>query len=151
MEKAKILGEFKDGITDEIYRFGAIQLAFVGDAVFDLYIRTKLVHDHMSLHPKDLHRRNSSIVSANFQAKVIAKIKESLSESELAVFKWARNVNGKAAPKSTTASHYRNATGFEALIGALFLQGKKERLEEIIDLAYRLKLEEDNEKDSKET
>ncbi|MDO4772356.1 MAG: ribonuclease III domain-containing protein [Bacillota bacterium] len=148
MAKELLLKEFEDGISDTIYKYGAVQLAFIGDAVFDLYIRTKLLEDNLSLNPNKLHRENSSIVSANFQSKVIALLKDSLSESELAVFKWARNANGKSAPKSTTASNYRNATGFEALIGALFLQEKTERLEEIIGFAYRLKLREIHEKDS---
>ncbi len=140
MGKDLILSEFTDRITDDIYKYGAVQLAFIGDAVFDLYIRTRLVNDNLSSNPNKLHKKNSTIVSANFQAEVIAKIKDELSESELAVFKWARNASSKSAPKSTSASKYRNATGFEALLGALFLQDKTARCEEIMSFAYRYKL-----------
>ncbi len=142
MGKDLVLSEFHDEISSDIYKYGAVQLAFIGDAVFDLYIRTRLIEDNLSLNPNKLHKLNSTIVSANFQAKLIQGIKDELSESELAVFKWARNANGKSAPKSTTASRYRNATGFEALLGALYLQNKKDRYEEIMDYAYRLKTEE---------
>ncbi len=146
MGKDLILRDFNDEISDEIYKYGPVQLAFIGDAVFDLYTRTRLIKDNLLMNANKLHRENSKIVSANFQAKVIATIKAELSESELAVFKWARNASSKSAPKSTTASKYRNATGFEALLGALFLQEKMERAEDIMCFAYELKKVE-NEKD----
>ncbi len=139
MGKNLVLKEFDDEITDDIYVYGAVELAFVGDAVFDLYIRTRLLKENPSLNSQKLHKIKSSIVNANFQAEIMMLIKNSLSESELAVFKRARNVSSKAAPKSTSASKYRNATGFEALIGSLFLQDKDERLVEIMDYAYNLK------------
>ncbi len=137
----KNLKEFKDKISHDIYKYGGIQLAFVGDAVFDLYIRTRLLKENPDMNIDKLHRIKSSIVSANFQSKVIFVIKEELSESEVDIFKWARNMNGKSAPKSTSASKYRNATGFEALIAALFLDDKKDRLVEIMSFAYELRFE----------
>ncbi len=145
MGKDLILRDFNDEISDEIYKYGPVQLAFIGDAVFDLYTRTRLIKDNLLMNANKLHRENSKIVSANFQAKVIAMIKAELSESELAVFKWARNASSKSAPKSTTASKYRNATGFEALLGALFLQEKMERAEDIMCFAYELKKVENEE------
>ncbi len=128
------------------YNYDGVQLAFVGDAVFDLYVRTRLLKENKTLKADKLHRLKSSIVSANFQSKVINSLKDSLSEDEITVFKRARNLHGKSAPKSTTASKYRNATGFEALLGTLFLADYSERLEELMKIAYDMKFEEKNEK-----
>ncbi len=137
----KNLKDFDDKISHSIYSYGGVQLAFVGDAVFDLYVRNRLLRENPNMNIDKLHKIKSSIVNANFQAKITFAIKDDLSESELDIFKWARNMNGKSAPKSTSASNYRNATGFEALIAALFLDGKEERLDEIMNFAYTLRFE----------
>ncbi len=129
----------------KINDYSGVQLAFVGDAVFDLYIRTRLLEEAPYKNIKDLHREKSDLVKANSQAAFAGILKESFSESELDIFKRARNASSKSAPKSSSAVAYRNATGFEALLGALFLQGESERLNEIMDAAYIIgRVESDN-------
>lgn len=122
----------------EITKFSGVQLAFVGDAVFDLYIRTRLLEETPWKNIKVLHKEKSDFVKANTQAIFAGELKEKFSEAELDIFKKARNQSSKAPPKSSNAVAYRNATGFEALLGALFLLGESDRLMEIMRAAYDL-------------
>ncbi len=119
--------------TNEI---NPINLAFIGDGVYDIYIRTRLISKSPKMKIKDLSKLKSEFVNAKSQAEIMREIKGKLLENELDVFKRGRNAKSKSAPKGKSVSDYRNATGFETLIGYLYLTEKKDRLDEIMNLAY---------------
>lgn len=110
-----------------------ITLAFVGDAVYSLIVREELVLT--SDKPADrLHKLSAQRVSAVSQYKAIEAILENLSEEELAVFKRGRNAATKHTPKNAGSRDYHYATGFETLIGYLYLSRRVDRIKEL----YRL-------------
>lgn len=116
----------------------AINLAFVGDAIYDLYIRVRLLADNKTSKVNVLNSKKIKYVSAKAQAKIINEIMHELNEEEIKTFKRGRNAKSKSSPKGSKITDYRNATGFEALIGHLYLKEKKERMTEILDKAYEL-------------
>ncbi len=107
-------------------------LAYVGDAYFHLYVRTRLLQ---FTHKIDkLHEMSAEIVSAVAQAEAYKKIEPHLTDDERAIFKRGRNAKSHA-PRVATVAEYHASTGFEALLGELFLTNKISRLEEICELA----------------
>ena len=108
-------------------------LAFLGDAVYELFVRKKLV-ETANMPVKKLHLLAVEKVRASYQSNAYSIIEEYLSEEEIAVWKRGRNANGVKAPKNADPVEYRRATGLEALFGYLFLQGKTQRLEELFNI-----------------
>ena len=106
-------------------------LAFLGDSVFELKIRSKVVcaHDESA---DDLNKRSKALTNAKAQAVMAGTIQDLLTAEELAVYKRGRNFKSVTAPKSCTISEYRRATGLEALMGYLFLKGDQKRIDELI-------------------
>lgn len=111
-------------------------LAYIGDACFELYIRKRIVQDNIGLPPRKLHLLTVGYVSASSQSDIIHGIWDSLKECEKAVVKKGRNAKSGMAPKNADIVQYRHATGFEALIGYLFLRGDTNRLCNVLDRAY---------------
>ena len=105
-------------------------LAHVGDGVYELLCRSYLVSKGGKTVLK-LHNETVNLVKAPTQAKFADKIKPVLTEEELAYFRRGKNAHSHGAPKSATPQEYAKATGLETLFGALYLQGKKERLNEL--------------------
>jgi len=105
-------------------------LAHIGDAVFELMVRTWLCTTGTST-AKNLHNRAVSFVSAKAQAVAAEKILTLLSEEENIIYKRGRNIHVNAVPKGSTHEEYHAATGMEALFGYLYLTGKQERLNEL--------------------
>lgn len=102
-------------------------LAYVGDCVYELYIRTYLAGcDYMSAH--EMNRHAIRLVCAAGQAKMVHALKTELTEEEWAVVKWGRNQKPSTVPKRARVSDYRYATGLEALAGYLYLTGQEARL-----------------------
>ena len=120
--------------VNEISNLG---LALVGDGVYELMCRTHLCAkgDHTVLH---LHKDTVQMVNAPAQARFADKLKPFLSEEELTFFRRGKNAHTHAAPKAATRQEYAKATGLECLFGALYLQGKTDRLNEL----FRLMIEE---------
>ena len=110
----------------------SLVLAYVGDTVFDLYVRTALVKKSDS-QVKELNRTASGIVNARSQAQAADKLWELLSETEQEIYKRGRNAYSPTIPKNMTLADYKKATGLEAVIGYLFLGGEYARLEELMD------------------
>lgn len=108
-------------------------LAFIGDAVFNVYIRTYLASKSNSQTGK-LHVASIHYVSAKGQAKMIEHLQDILTEEEIAIYKRGRNTNIHAVSKNVDVITYKMATGFETLIGYLYLQHQSERLDEIVAL-----------------
>ncbi len=111
-------------------------LAYVGDACFELYIRSRVVAENPKLPPQKLHRLTVGYVSASSQSDIIHGIWEHLNENEMTVVKKGRNAKSGTSPKNADVVQYRYATGFETLVGYLFLAGEAERLLFILEKAY---------------
>ena len=133
MLKEKFLNEF--GLEEQDLRtYSPLTFAYIGDAIFELVVRTVLVERKYAQAEK-LHKAATKIVKAETQALMIEAIKEELTEEELAVYKRGRNAKAVTRAKNATMSEYRRATGFEALMGYLYLKGDIERMIELIHLA----------------
>lgn len=115
--------------------YSPVTLAYIGDTVYDLFVRTKIL-EKGERPINEIHRDAIKVVSATAQARSIHNIEEYLTEEEDRVLKWGRNAKSGRVPKNADATDYRWATGFEALLGYLYLKGDTERLEEILNLAY---------------
>ena len=111
---------------------GSLELAYLGDTVYDLYVRRRLVVTGGRM--KDLHRAAVSQVRASAQSEALTRIESILTEEEQGVVRRARNAK-QSVPKSATPGEYHRATAFEALLGFLYLLGRYERLEEILTTA----------------
>ena len=111
-------------------------LAYIGDAWFALYVRTRLLN-HEQNKVRVLHSYGAKMVSAVMQSKAVRVLEEQLTEEEAGVMRRGRNAKS-AVPKSASVSEYRYSTGFEALLGYLFLQGRQERLAYFTAEAFNL-------------
>ena len=122
-----------------------ITLAYLGDAIYEVYIRKYLIERGIAL-VEDLQKEAVKYVSAKGQSKILKKLEEDdfLSEEEMNVVKRGRNYKRGNHPRNTDIITYKNSTGFEALIGYLYLEEKRERLEEIIDKILEDEYEKDN-------
>ena len=107
-------------------------LAFVGDAVYGLLVRTHLAE--INRPSGELHSLSVQYVSAVSQDKAFEVIKDLLTEDEMAVFKRGRNFHTSNTPKSATGGQYHTATGFECLFGYLHLSGNTDRINELFQI-----------------
>ena len=130
------------GFQEEIYRqfgesklkpeqYSALGLAYIGDAVYDLIIRT-LVLRKGNYSVKTFHKMTSSIVKAESQARLVESIEPDLTEEENRVFHHGRNAKSATSAKNASITDYRIATGFEALIGYLYLSHRMDRAMELV-------------------
>jgi ribonuclease-3 family protein len=110
-------------------------LAFVGDAVYGLYVRTMLAG--VNRPSGELHKLSVEFVRAGAQAKAFRIIEPLLSEKEMTVFKRGRNFHTSGTPKSATGGEYHTATGLECLFGFLYLSGQKERADELFNIIWQ--------------
>lgn len=117
-------------------RMHPLVLAYVGDAFFTLFVRTRLLA-YQQEKVRILHTYDSQIVSAAMQAVAFRSLAETLSEQEMAVYRRGRNAKS-TVPKSATVAEYRSSTGFEALLGFLYLSGEVQRLSELAEQAFKL-------------
>lgn len=111
----------------DIKTYSPLTLAYIGDGIYELIVRTILVRQGNTQASK-LHTQASHLVKASAQAAMSEVLKEELTEEELAVFKRGRNAHSGTMAKHATMSDYRRATGFEALMGYLYLQKEWERM-----------------------
>ena len=111
--------------------YSPLTFAFIGDAVYEVVIRTMIV-DEANRSANDLHKESSNYAKASTQAKLSEVLMDDFDEEELAVFKRGRNAKINTKAKNASLSDYKKATGFEAVIGYLYLEGKTERMLELI-------------------
>lgn len=115
----------------------SLTLAYIGDAVFELYIRNLLIKEgHIRV--QKLHREAVKRVNAGLQAKLLEDIQSELTETELAIAKRGRNAKSGHVPKSAEVTEYRKSTGLEALVGYLYLKGENSRIEELLSQIKKL-------------
>ncbi|HHV28413.1 Mini-ribonuclease 3 [Acetivibrio mesophilus] len=129
----KMTGEFSYK-PEEINQLSPLVLAYIGDAVYEVFIRTMLVSEgNVPVHV--LHKRSIAFVKAKAQSNIIHRIMPSLTEEELSVVRRGRNAKSATIPKNADVAEYRYATGFESLIGFLYLKKDYERLTDILQRA----------------
>ena len=107
-------------------------LAYLGDTVYESYIREHLIRQNINRKVNNLHKLAIQYSKAKAQATIIHELEDELTEEEMKIFKRGRNQKSHTAPKNAEIIHYKYATGFEALIGYLYLSEDKERLEYIV-------------------
>ena len=126
----------KDSILEQIEDREAAQknpvvLAYLGDTVYDLYVRTALVKQ-FCLHVNELNAKAAAIVNARAQALASDRLAALLTPQETEIFRRGRNAKVGSVPKNMSVADYHKATGLEALMGYLFLTGQHERLEQLM-------------------
>lgn len=122
-----------------------ITLAYMGDAVYEVYIRKALIDKNIAL-VDDLQKVAINYVSAKSQSKILNLLidKDVLTLEEMDVVKRGRNYKRASHPKNTDILTYKNSTGFEALIGYLYLNNNKERLDNIMKIVLEESYEKNN-------
>ena len=115
---------------DELQRMSALGLAHIGDAVYELLVRSYLC-THGRATGRNLHRDTVALVCAPAQARAVKALERRLTQEELAVFRRGRNAKPKSVPKSSSVAEYAHATAVEALFGWLYLQQRYDRLNEL--------------------
>ena len=113
--------------TEQAKLLNPLVLALVGDAVYEVFIRTYLIEKHRDMNAHKIHVKAVEHVKAHAQSEYMKFIIEDLSDEELSIFKRARNSKSGSTPKNADLNEYKWATGFEALVGYLYLSEKNER------------------------
>ncbi|CDB32103.1 mini-ribonuclease 3 [Clostridium sp. CAG:575] len=124
--------ELKRDIT-EVKLMPPLTWAYIGDCVYELYIRTKLVNE-TKLKPHELHIKAIGYVKAKAQAEILKNIYDKLTEEEKDIVRRGRNAENHHLPKNANVQEYMYSTAFEALIGYLYLTKQNERLKEILEI-----------------
>lgn len=117
----------------DIRGYSPLTLAYIGDCVYDMVIRTVVV-GRGNTSAANLHKRTVRFVNAKTQAEMIEALQELLTEEEAAVYRRGRNAKSATTAKNASVADYRKATGMEALLGYLYLQDKMDRVIELIRL-----------------
>ena len=120
---------------EEVNLMSPLTWAYIGDCVYELYIRTRLVNK-TKLKPHKLHIEAIKYVKAKAQAELLEKIMNKLTEEELDIVRRARNTQNHHLPKNSNVTEYMHATAFEGLIGYLYLTKQDERLKQILQIRY---------------
>ena len=116
-------------------QYSPLTLAYMGDCAYEIVIRTLLVHKG-NTHVDRLNKRASTLAKAATQSQIVGAMQDAFTEEELSVYKRGRNAKSYTSAKNASINDYRRATGFEALIGWLYLKGEFERMTEIIRLGF---------------
>ena len=117
---------------EEVNLLSPLTWAYIGDCVYELYIRTHLVNT-TNLKPHKLHLQTIQYVKAKSQAQLLEQIQDKLTEEEKEIVRRARNAQNHHLPKNANVQEYRYATALEGLIGYLYLTKKFKRMQEILD------------------
>lgn len=119
----------------EINTLSPLTLAFLGDSVYEMFIRTKILSGG-NRPANELHKIAVGYVKAKAQSNAAHKIFDMLTEEETTIYKRGRNTNIHTVPKNADMADYRHATALETLIGYLYLKGDNERLITILNVAF---------------
>ncbi len=113
--------------------YSPLALAYIGDAVYEVMIRTRVVNLG-NMQVNKMHRHDANLVKAETQARMIRLLEPELTEEEDAVYKRGRNAKSASGAKNASVIDYRTATGFEALVGYLYLTERLDRLAQLVGL-----------------
>lgn len=133
----ELLFENKSLSDSDIRMYNPLVLAYVGDSVYDTFIRTMLVSNG-SIQVNKLHKKSIKFVSAKAQAEITEQLYNILTEDEQDIVRRGRNTKSNSVPKNADMNDYRYATGFEALIGYLYLIGNTQRLMELFEMISKM-------------
>ena len=140
--KNSFIDSLREGIDSESLRMmGPLQLAYIGDSVYELFVRTMILSREENVNK--LHKKAVKYVKANAQAASLQRLERVLTDEEKSIVRRGRNAKINTAPKNADLSEYKRATGFESLLGYLFLSKKDKRLIELLEIAHRTPVEED--------
>lgn len=117
----------------DIREYSPLTLAYIGDSIYDLIIKS-LVINRGNKQVQKLHKETSSLVQASAQSMMMRAMQEELTDEERAVYKRGRNAKSVSPAKNQSITDYRRATGFEALIGYLYLQEKWKRMLDLVKI-----------------
>ncbi len=120
----------------DIRTYSPLTMAYIGDAIYDLVIRTVVV-ERGNRSANDLHRKTIQYVKAGAQAEMIEALSDMLTEEEAGIYRWGRNAKFYTKAKNASVGEYRRATGMEALMGYLYMTGRTERMLELIQEGIR--------------
>ena len=128
----------KEILTErEANQYSPLSLAFLGDSVYELKVREKILLS-ANMPASKLHSLKVSRVCAEYQSRAVEVLMPVLSEKEEAVLKRGRNATGNTVPKHASAVDYRRATGLECLFGYLHLIGEEQRIAELFELVWNM-------------
>lgn len=127
----------------DVNQYSGLALAYIGDAVYELMVREKIIAEG-NIPVNKLHNRTVSLVCSCAQSKAVEVILDMLTEQELGVYKRGRNANGNNVPKNANAQEYRRATGLEALFGYLYMINNQDRISELFEIVYKSAVESEN-------
>ncbi len=130
----------KEFTEKEARLLNPLQLALIGDGVYELFIRNSILSKNLELSAHKMHVKAIGYVKAKSQSSIMHEIEDKLTENESYIFKRGRNAKSATVPKNADVRDYRMATGFEALVGYLYLIGDTERLEFIFNTALSIDL-----------
>ena len=116
--------------------YAPLSLAYIGDGVYELYVRSRIIKENPNLPAHKLHKAAIKYVKAEAQSRSIEAMLPYLTEAETAQFKRGRNAKSPTSAKNASIVDYRRATGFEALIGFLYINKRDERLNELMTIAF---------------
>lgn len=140
MESSDIFREANKKLNEEdMLMLSPLQFAYIGDAVYELLIRTYLLDRDISVNR--LHKMTTKYVKAEAQSNILNSIMDILNEKELAIVKRGRNTKSHTSPKNAEIIDYKYATGFEALLGYLYLKREYTRIDTIFDNIIDLEIE----------
>ncbi|WP_326511867.1 Mini-ribonuclease 3 [Clostridium intestinale] len=117
---------------EEARMLNPLQLAFVGDGVYEVFIRNYILNNNKELSTHKLHVEAIKYVKAHAQSEIIRRIESDLTDEEIYIYKRGRNTKSATVPKNADLAEYRAATGFEALVGYLYLINQIDRLNTIL-------------------
>lgn len=127
----EFIGQVLEFHSTDIRTLSPLTLAYIGDGIYDLIIRTMIV-DRGNMPVNKIHQEVCKHVKATAQAEIFHEIEEKLTEEELSVYKRGRNAKSFTSAKNAGIVEYRTATGLEALMGYLYLTNQMERLLELL-------------------
>lgn len=117
----------------DINSYSPLALAYIGDSIYDLIIKTMVINEGNAQVQK-LHKKTSSLVQASAQSQMMRAMQEHLTEEEHGVYKRGRNAKSVSPAKNQSITDYRRATGFEALMGYLYLKKEWKRMVELVKI-----------------
>ncbi|WMM25548.1 ribonuclease III domain-containing protein [Tissierella sp. MB52-C2] len=140
MEKDNLFRKTNKDITaEDIDMLSPLQLAYIGDAVYELLVRTYLLQKKLPVNK--LHKATIEYVKAKAQANIVHMLEDTLTEEEQTIVKKGRNAKSHTIPKNANMIDYKYATGFEALIGYLYLKRRDERISEMFEMISNMDID----------
>ncbi|MDW8800197.1 Mini-ribonuclease 3 [Clostridium sp. A1-XYC3] len=118
---------------EDARQINPLVLAYIGDSVYEVFVRAYLVEKNRDMSVHKLHKKAIEFVKAHAQSEFIKKLEDKLNEEEIYFFKRGRNSKSATTPKNADIQEYRFATGFESLIGFLYITEQSERLEYLLN------------------